>query len=253
MHSAWPGDGKEVPVDGTEIKLRIIAFPGGSVREIYLDKGARTHPHDSYEDVLFYQIDGRRVQMCKEHCHELNAGDATLEPAGIQHSTYQLVGGLFLEFAFPAPLQPAAEATWINADQAPTIEVAEWLEDGKTVRVTSTDVLLAPLGAAHYSVRRFELPRYPLFETRIPQGTALLPRIDKVDQLLYVVSGKLNVTMNVTMNGTMNVKSADRHGVIRDTVVTGDSLRSVAGHGYHFTALEDSVLVHTAIPSSSVV
>ena len=96
MHSAWPGEGKELPYDATKILVRIIAFPGASMREIYLEKGARTHPHDSYEAVLFYQISGRRVQMVNEHSFEVNPGDMTFEPAGVLHSTYQLVSGLFM-------------------------------------------------------------------------------------------------------------------------------------------------------------
>ncbi len=240
MLSAWSADRNVVPVDGTEIHLRIIAFPGGSIREIHLNTSARTHPHDSYEDVLFYQIDGRRVQMCKEHSHEVNPGDVTLEPAGIEHSTYQLIGGLFLEFAFPAPLQPEAEATWINRDQVQAIEVAEWMQDGRTVRGFGDFTVTAPAGAAFYSVRKFDLPRYPLFETTVARGTKLLPRKDLIDQLYYVVSGKLNAMVS------------DARGEIRDEVMSGDSIRTVGEHSYQFTALEDSVLVHTAIPSSAL-
>ncbi len=238
MLSAQAQDRNVVPIDGTEIHIRRIHFPGGWIREIHLNTSARTHPHDSYEDVLFYQIDGRRVQMCKEHSHEVNPGSVTLEPAGIEHSTYQLIGGLFLEFAFPAPPQPEAEATWIDRDQVQPIQIAEWMDGAKLVRGFGDFTITAPAGAAFYSVRKFDLPRYPLFETSVPRGTELLPRKDLVDQLYYVVSGKLNATITAP------------EGETRDEVVTGDSIRTVGGHSYQFVALEDSVLVHTAVPSN---
>ena len=213
MNSAWPGDGKEVPVDGTEIKLRIVAFPGGSVREIFLDKEARTHPHPSYEDVIFYQLDGRRVQMCNERSRECNPGDACLEPVGVQHSTFQLIAGYFVEFAMPGPKLAEPEATWITAAEA--------------------GPATAPEGTPACLVKVFDLPGHPLVETRLARGATLLPRRDALEQMFYVVSGHLRVTLADT----------------QDDVVTGDCMRSPAGSDYTFTALEDTVFIQTAVPA----
>lgn len=209
MHSAWPDDGKEVPVDGCEIKLRIVAFPGGSVREIYLDKEARTHPHPSYEAVLFYQVDGRRVQMVNERSHELNPGDACLQPTGVQHSTFQLIGGLFVEFAFPAPLRPNPEAIWITASDAST----SLIEVGRTLKT-------------------FAFPGYPLYETRLAPGAAIAAQREASDQIYYVVSGRMNASLG------------DTHA----EVGRGDCMHSRAGEVVAFTALEETVFIQAAMP-----
>ena len=218
MHSAWPGDGKEVPVDGTRIDLRIVAFPGGSIREIFLDKEARTHPHPSYETVLFYQVDGRRVQMCNERSHEVNPGDACLEPVGVQHSTFQLIAGTFVEFAMPALMLPNPEATWITAGEAGSgAAPPDW--SGITVDGSPTCI-----------VRTFDLPDHPLIETRLSEGATLPARRVARDQLFYVVRGRLRV------------KLAD----VDDEVFTGDCMCSPADSDYSFTALEDTVFIQTA-------
>jgi len=134
MQSAWPGQDKELPYDATEIKVRLIAFPCGSVREIWLDKGARTHPHGSYETVLFYQISGRRVQMVNEDSQQINPGDASFQPHGVEHSTHQLIGGLFVEFAMPAPKSDDPQGSWIFAKDAPLIEMIEELQGADVPR-----------------------------------------------------------------------------------------------------------------------
>ena len=221
MHSAWPGDGKQVPVDGTKIHLRIVAFPGGSVREIHLDKEARTHPHLSYEAVLFYQIDGRRVQMVNERSHELNPGDACLQPTGVQHSTFQLIGGLFVEFALPAPLLPDPEATWITAAEAGAPTVPSWFA--------------AAGNAGSCTVRTFDLPGYPLHEIHLSRGSVMAPRREALEQMFYVVKGSMNATLADT----------------RATVVTGDCMRCPPGRDFGFTALDDTVFIHTAVPTSA--
>ena len=210
MHSAWPGDGKAVPVDGCEIKLRIVAFPGGSVREIYLDKEARTHPHLSYEAVLFYQIDGRRVQMVNERSHELNPGDACLQPTGVQHSTFQLIGGLFVEFAFPAPRLPGPEATWIDAGEASVVSAGEGC-----------------------SVKTFDFSGYPLVETSLLRGASVAPRQHAQDQIYYVVSGRMTLSF----------------GELVAEVGQGDCMRSLAGQTVTFGALDDAVFIQSAIPA----
>ncbi len=222
MHSAWPGDGKQVPVDGTEIRLRIVAFPGGSVREIHLDKEARTHPHPSHEAVLFYQIDGRRVQMVNERSHEVNPGDACLQPTGVQHSTFQLIAGLFVEFALPAPLLPGPEATWITAAEAGAPVVPAWFGGAGD--------------AGRCTVKTFALPGYPLHEVHLARGSVLAPRRLAVGQLFYVVAGR------------MAVMFAGVREEVRDEVVTGDCMRGPAGCEVTFTALDDTVYLQTALP-----
>ena len=231
MHSTRSEVHAEIPYDATEIKVKLFTFACGIVREIYLAKGARTHPHGSYDAVLFYQVDGRRVQVVNEHSFEVNPGDVTLEPCGVLHSTHQLIGGLFIEFALPAATQPNAEATWMTAAQAETAHIAEWLDDGKLIRATGENAAAAPPDAARYRLRVYPLPGYTLIETTLAMGTVIPPRPCAVDQLFYVVKGKLQVSIADT----------------RDEVVTGDAMHSLAGRGYSFTAAEDTVFLQTAI------
>ena len=235
MHSAWPGEGKELPYDATKIQVRIIAFPGASMREIYLEKGARTHPHDSYEAVLFYQISGRRVQMVNEHSFEVNPGDVTLEPAGVLHSTYQLVSGLFMEFAMPAKTEPNAEAVWMTSAEAPMKNIVEWLADGMVTRSMDDASKPAPSGASRYTEKCYAMPGYSLIETTVGAGNLILPHIENVDRLYYLVKGRMTATI----------------ANIQDIVMAGDTMRSLAGYPCGFSALEDSVLVHTVIPRAT--
>lgn len=226
MTSAWPGDGKEVPPDGTKIGVKIINFPIGSVREIYLETGARTHPHGSHEDVLFYQIGGRRVQMCEDESGTVDPGDVSFEPHGVEHATYQLIGGLFVEFALPAPRRDGGHGIWIKRADAPVVPCAVW--DGGAAE--GPDAYWAPAGAARHERRLFSFPGHDLIETRLPAGTRTAPRSEEHDTLFYVVVGRAE---------------AEIDGVVT-AVEAGDSLRAPRAAPYAFRALEDCVLIQAA-------
>lgn len=228
MQTAWSGQGKNVPPDGTEITLKIVAFPIGAVREIILKTGASTHHHGSYEDVLFYQIDGRRVQLCQDESGTLNPGDVSFEPHGVDHSTYQLVGGPFVEFALPAPKRSVAEArgVWIKASEAREIPCTVW--DGGSAE--GPDAYWAPADAKRHVRRIFSVPGHDLIETRLPAGSPTAPRQDVHDTLFYLVSGAVTVTI----------------GEARFDAVAGDSLRAPAGVAYTFAATDEAVLIQAA-------
>lgn len=226
MHSAWPGDGVEVPVDGTRIGVKIINFPIGSVREIWLDTGARTHPHDSHEDVLFYQVTGRRVQMCEAESGTVNPGDVSFEPHGVEHSTYQLISGLFVEFALPAPRRSNARAVWTASGDAHEVPCAVW-RDGSA---EGPDAHWAPAEAKHHIRRIFSFPGHDLIETRLPTGCDTAPRQERHDTLFYVVSGSATA----------------RIGEQLLDAEAGDSLRAPAITPYSFTAQSDAVLIQAA-------
>jgi len=228
MQTAWSGEGKNVPPDGTEITLKIIAFPVGSVREIVLKTGASTHHHGSYEDVLFYQIGGRRVQLCQDESGTLDAGDVSFEPHGVDHSTYQLIGGPFVEFALPAPERSGSEARglWIKASEAREIPCAVW-DNGSA---EGPDTYWAPSDAKRHTRHIFSVPGHDLIETRLPAGSPTAPRRDVHDTLFYVISGTAQVTI----------------GDATFDAVAGDSLRAPAGSAYAFTATQDAVVIQAA-------
>jgi quercetin dioxygenase-like cupin family protein len=226
MHSVWPGDAIEVPPDGTRIGVKIINFPIGSVREIYLDTGARTHPHGSYEDVLFYQIDGRRVQMCEDQCGTVEAGDVSFEPHGVEHSTYQLVGGLFVEFALPAPERRGGRGVWIAASEARVVASAV-VGDAS---LDGPEAYWAPHDAPRHERRVFSVPGHDLIETVLAAGGMTAPRREVHDTLFYVVRGSLSF----------------RVGANSFAVEAGDSLRAPAGEAYAFVARDDCVVIQAA-------
>jgi len=226
MNSAWPGQGKNVPPDGTEIGVKLINFPVGSVRAIMMKTSARTHPHGSYEDVLFYQIGGRRVQMCEDESGLLNPGDVSFEPHGVEHSMYQLIAGPFVEFALPAPVRTNGRPVWMKSSEAREIDCAVW--SGGTAE--GPDAYWAPSEAKRHVRRFFSFPGHDLIETKLPAGCPTIPRDDVHDTLFYVVSGRL---------------LADIGGTVTP-VETGDSLRAPKGVRYTFTATDDSVLIQAA-------
>ncbi|WP_404479928.1 cupin domain-containing protein [Novosphingobium sp. BL-52-GroH] len=230
MQSAWPGDDTVVPPDGTPIHVKIINFPIGSVREVHLDTGARTHPHLGYEDVLFYQIGGRRVQMCEDETGRLDPGDVSFEPNGVEHSTYQLIAGLFVEFALPAPVRPGGRGSWLRADQARDVPCAVWSEDGTLRLADGPDAFWAPAEAQRHVRRVFSFPGHDLIETVLPASGRTAPRTEIHDTLFYVISG----------SGSMTI------GESAFAVQAGDSLRAPAGTAYSIAAGDDVTLIQAA-------
>lgn len=230
MNSSWPGDGKQVPVDATEIGVKIINFPRGSVREIVLKTGARTHPHGSYEDVLFYQISGRRVQMCEADSGTVNPGDVSFEPHGVEHSTYQLIGGRFVEFALPAPERVGGRGMWMPGESATVTPCAVWDEHNTIMSAEGADAHWAPTEALRHERRSFPFPGHELIETRLGAGTRTALRRDVHDTLFHIVSGSARALIG---EREFNVES-------------GDSLRAPAGSDYHFEAVNDVVLIQAA-------
>ncbi len=230
MQSAWPGDNIEVPPDGTPIRVKIVNFPIGSMREVHLDTGARTHPHPSYEDVIFYQIGGRRVQMCEEDTGTLNPGDVSFEPHGVDHSTYQLIGGLFVEFALPAPKRTDGRGEWLRADQARTIDCAVWEEAGAIRFADGPDAYWAPANAERHVRRIFSFSGHDLIETVLPAAGRTGARTNIHDTLFYVITG----------TGSMVI------GDQNFSIEAGDSLRAPAGIGYAMATTEGMTMIQAA-------
>lgn len=233
MQSAWPGDPVPVPPDGAPIHVRIINFPIGSIREVYLDAGVRTHPHPSYEDVLFYQITGRRVQVCEQDTGLLDPGGVSFEPNGVDHSTHQLIGGLFVEFALPAPVRPDGHGAWRRADQAREIACATWVEDGVIRSAEGPDAFWASPHAVRHTRRIFSFAGHDLIETVMPAGSFTLLRQDLHDTLFYVVAG----------NGAVTI--GDEHHVLQ----SADSFRVPAAERYSVSASGDLRFIQAAARS----
>jgi mannose-6-phosphate isomerase-like protein (cupin superfamily) len=209
--SLYEGEEGEPPYDATEIFVRLVNFPGCALREIYLDARSRTHHHKAYEDILFYQVSGRRVQIVNERSREVNAGDASIQIAGVYKRVDQIIPGIFLEFSIQRPDKPGAEAQWIAADEAPLTDVP---------------------GADRCQRRTFHLQGYQLHDLRLAAGGALPETSDTVDTIFYVAEGELEV----------------RIGDVSDAVGAGAGLRAPAGAAFSLKANSDVKVIYAPIP-----
>jgi mannose-6-phosphate isomerase-like protein (cupin superfamily) len=222
----------EPPYDATEIFVRLYPFAGCAVREIHLDAGSRTHHHISHEDILFYQVSGRRVQIVNERSREVNAGDASLQIAGVWKRVDQIVAGVFVEFSLERPHKPGAEATWMSTAEAELTPVAEWRDGPRSFLVQGRAADAAPAHASRYQVRTFAMQGYALHEVSLPKGATMAPPPHPVDCIFYVVSGRM----------------AAEIGAVATDVETADALRAPAGTAFRFEAREDAVFIYAATP-----
>jgi mannose-6-phosphate isomerase-like protein (cupin superfamily) len=225
-------DQEKPPYDATEIFVRLYAFPGAMVREIYLDARSRTHHHVSNEDILFYQVSGRRVQIVNERSREVNPGDASLQISGVWKRVDQIIPGVFVEFSMQRPAKAGAEATWIAANEALTQPMAEWSRDGKSYVFQGVAAGAAPTFASRYEIKTFMMQGYKLHEVRLPKGATVGPRTYSVDTVFYVVRGRMKAEI----------------GEVNDEVEARDAMRAPGGVGQAFEALEDTVFLYAAIP-----
>lgn len=233
--SAFPGDPTEVPYDAAEINVRPYYFPEGSVREITMKAGTRTHPNSAHEDILFYQVSGRRVQVINDDSFQINPGDASLQIAGVRKRMDQLIEGVFVEFAVVRPATPGAEGMMIKAADAVETAVAEWSEGGKTVVRREANASSAPRTASRYTVRSFAFPNHELTEVRLPKGATMASQTSDDIRYFYVVSGQLRATIGDT----------------QDIAEARAAMRAPAGVGHGFEALEDTVLLYAPIPPAA--
>jgi mannose-6-phosphate isomerase-like protein (cupin superfamily) len=225
-------DKEKPPYDATEIFVRLYPFPGAMVREIYLDARSRTHHHISVEDILFYQVSGRRVQIVNERSREVNAGDASLQISGVWKRVDQIIPGTFVEFSMERPAKEGAEATWMAADEALVQPMAEWTRDGKSYVFQGVAAASAPPFASRYQIKTFLMQGYKLHELRLPKGATVGPRTYSVDTVFYVVEGRMKAMI----------------GEVTDEVEKSDAMRAPGGVSQAFEALEDTVLLYAAIP-----
>lgn len=208
-YNAWPGDTVQPPYDAADLKLRVFSFPGGMIRELYYKSGTHTPPHVNHETIVMYGISGKRVQVVDTDVGVLGAGDASFHPAGVVHQSLTVVAGSQLEFAFPGKPSRDPKAVWLSASQA-----------------------VAAPGIAKSTLKTFRFPGVALIETHVPGNTMLPPSVDSKDGLVYVLNGKMRVTI----------------GQLNDVVGQGDALRFPAGVSHHIEALQDSAIVQVTPP-----
>jgi quercetin dioxygenase-like cupin family protein len=214
--SAFPGDKIEVPYDAAKIDVRIVPFANGMVRLIHFDAGVRTHPNVAHEDILFYQITGRRVQIINDRSSEVNPGDASIQISGVRKRQDQIIAGDMVEFAMPRPKRTDGEGIWVKAGDVQPVQVRD------------------PSGST-YPTKTFKLDRYEMHEVRLAKGDKMAPRTQTDDTYFFVASGKLNATIGAT----------------KGVAETYDVMQAPAGTPFGFEAAEDTLLVYAPIPKAA--
>jgi quercetin dioxygenase-like cupin family protein len=235
-YNAWPGDPMKPPYDAAVLELRAFSFPTGMVRELFYRQGIRTPPHENMEDIIMYGISGKRVQIVDEDTGILAAGDASFHPVGVSHHSESVIAGTQLEFAFPGTKRPAPRAQWLSGKDVPEIPAAAWVRDGKEIVARGRETAGAPPDAARFTARFFQFPTVTLVEEHLPRGVSLPPHADRRDNLIYVVKGRLRVSVGDTVGEAGE----------------GDVVREPSAVMHDVEALEDTVFVEAGPPEPLV-
>jgi quercetin dioxygenase-like cupin family protein len=232
--NAWPGDQQTPPHDAAILKLKAFSFPQGMIRALYYKQGVRTPPHANTEDIVMYGITGKRVQIVDQDVGILGPGDAAYHPMGVSHHSESVVEGAQLEFAFAGKKVSHPQAAWLSAKDILETPVAAWVRDGKQMTARGDSAAAAPKDAIRFMAKFFQFPGITLVEAHIPTATTSLPHADGDDRLVYILKGRMRVTIGETT----------------DEVGSGDALREPAGVSHHYAALEDTVFLEAIAPKS---
>jgi quercetin dioxygenase-like cupin family protein len=238
LFHAFAGDGQEIPADAAKYLVRRFQFPGGQFREIYYAKGVQIQPHATHnEDIISYTLSGRRAQIVNDRVWEADAGDFLYYPAGSIHHGEALLDSVNVEIGVAHPDMPGDEGAWVSGNATSETPVAEWLVAGKSRVAYGADAARAPAGAAHYTVKKFNIGRYAVDEVYMPKGTKIAAGLAAVsgDEIMYMVKGRQRVTVGNTT----------------DEAAAGDAVREVVGQLYASEALEDSIYIALVLSATS--
>lgn len=118
---------------------------------------------------------------------------------------------------------------------APTIPVALWTENGKPqIARGADDVAKAPTTATKIRTKFYRLGDLTIRRPVFPVGAKFSPLGGSMDTLVYILSGRMKVTM----------------GEVAGEVGPGDTFREIAGQQTVFEVLEDVVALEINVPPS---
>jgi quercetin dioxygenase-like cupin family protein len=188
--------GVVIPADAAKIELQLYNFPTCQLRKIYFPPRTRTPWHANHDDVILYSIDAHQVEFVGTQSFYARPGDATLHPVGVEHHSETLVPGWRLEFAFDA--QPGLCGRDLIALPGQGLrwhDMAEWVTGDSRQEIFVGDTAV-PANAQRFSARLYHFPVYSLRECRWPSGSTLPTHVSDSETLIYVLSGRLQLTVD---------------------------------------------------------
>ncbi len=233
--NAQAGSSTEIPYDAARLQVKVYTFPTGEIRAIRFSNGVRTHRHINKTDTILYGWQAHRVQFVDEKAVVAGPGDFAMHEKGVYHSGEEIRrgGGIDLEFAVNIDgIHNDPTGYWSMAQDHPVEPAAAWMEAGKYVEAIGTAASGAPPGAAHYQVRVAKLANYTAREMYLSKGTVIPSRDMDMDRLMFILSGKVKVT----------VDGKDY------LLVSEDTARAVRGKDFKIEALEDSMFAQAFVP-----
>lgn len=233
--NAQAGSKTEIPYDAARLQVKVYSYPTGEVRAIRFNNAVRTHRHINMTDTILYSWQARRVQFVNNMAVLAEPGDFAYHQKGVDHSGEEIRrgGGIDLEFAVNNPgRHNDPTGYWSFARDQAIQPAALWTEGGKTVETIGNAAAQAPSAAARYRVRIAPFDRYPAREVYLDRGTVLASRDPDKDRLLFVLSGKLTITVGGTDY----------------RIGPEDTARAERGTEFKITADQDSKFVQTSVP-----
>lgn len=237
--NAQAGSSTEIPYDAARVQVKVYTFPTGEIRAIRFANGVRTHRHINKTDTILYSWQAHRVQFVDDRAVVTEPGDFALHQKGVYHSGEEIRrgGGIDLEFAVNIDgIHNDPTGFWSLAKDHPVEPAAAWVDDGRYVEAIGAAAADAPASAARYRVRVAQLGNFTARETYLAKGTSIPSRDMDTDRLMFVLSGK----MKVTVDG-------------RDyMLVAEDVARAVRGKVFTIEALEDTMFAQAFVPPEKV-
>ena len=233
--NAPAGSKTEIPYDAARLQVKVYTYPTGEIRAIRFHNGVRTHRHINQTDTVLYSWQASRVQFVNGIATVATPGDFALHQKGVDHSGEEIRrgGGIDLEFAMTIPgRHNDPTGYWSFARENPVQPAALWTESGRSVEAIGNAAAKAPASAARYRLRVAALPDYPAREMYLDRGTTLTSSDPDKDRLIFVLSGKLTVT----------VAGKDYE------IGPEDTARAERGTEFRIAASEDSKFVQALVP-----
>ena len=133
------------------------------------------------------------------------------------------------------PAAPAPRKLIVRGKDAPVVPVALWMENGKPMVLRGPDVKNAPATATHVQATIYNMDGPSFRRVSFPKGARFSPPANTADTLLYILKGRLKVSM----------------GDVSGEVGPGDAFREVAGVLTSFEVLQKTELIETNIPAQA--
>lgn len=123
----------------------------------------------------------------------------------------------------------------VKATEAPTIPVALWMENGKPAIARGPEAANAPATATRVRTTIYNMGGPNFRKVVFPKGATFSPPGGPYDTLVYVMRGRMKVTM----------------GDITGDVGPGDTVRELAGVLTVFEVLDEVEVLETNVPAQA--